>query len=67
MAIVEDGEHAVVRVTAESKAVDLLRGNPRTYTDADQQALFPGDSAFNLVVSQASATVVWPSKDFFKK
>lgn len=54
-----------ISVSVESSAVDLLRGNPATYSDADQQSLYPGDRAFEYVVSQADAPVVWPSREFF--
>lgn len=67
MSIQEDGDTAVVTLTAESNAVDLLRGTPLTYSDADQQALWPGDRAFEFVVSQAGQVVIWPSREFFFK
>ena len=65
MGINEDGAQATVSVTAESAAVDLLRGSPSTYSDADQQALFTGDVAFAFVVSQVDQPVVWPSREYF--
>ena len=37
MSIGSDGEREVIRVTAESTAVDLLRGTARYYTDTDQR------------------------------
>lgn len=55
----------VISLTVESSAVDLLRGNPLTYSDADQQALYPGDLAFEYVVDQADKPVIWPSREFF--
>lgn len=67
MAISEDGQTAVVRVTVESGAVDLLRGNPQTYNDGDQQAIYPGDLAFEFVVDQAAKPVVWPAREYFLK
>lgn len=67
MSIGEDGQQAEIRVTAESNAVDLLRGTPSTYSDADQQALYPGDLAFSYVVSQIDQPVIWPSREFFYK
>ncbi len=67
MSIGEDGMQAEIRVSAESNAVDLLRGTPVTLTDADQQALFPGDLAMQYVVSQIDQPVVWPSREFFFK
>jgi len=65
MSIGEDGLQAEIRVSAESNAVDLLRGTPVTLTEADQQALFPGDRAFEYVVSQIDQPVIWPSREFF--
>lgn len=67
MTIVEDGASASIAVTVESSAMDLLRGNPSTYSDADQQAVYPGDLAFNLVVSQVDKPVVWPAKEYYFK
>jgi hypothetical protein len=67
MAIQEDGDRAVVTLTVESAAVDLLRGTPGTYSHADQVAAFPGDRAFEYVVSQADQLVIWPAREFFFK
>ena len=67
MGISEDGQSAAVSVSAESKAVDLLRGTPSTYSDADQQAAFSGDLAFQYFVSQIDQPVVWPSREYFLK
>lgn len=67
MSIREDGETCSVQATAESSAVDLLRGVPVTYTNADQQALHPGDRAFEYVNQQADQPVVWPAKEFFQR
>jgi hypothetical protein len=65
MSIEEDNNQATISATAESAAVDLLRGNLSTYSDADQQALFPGDVAFEYVVSQVDQPVVWPAREYF--
>ena len=46
MSIAEDETGVTITATAESGAVDLLRGAPLTYSDADQQMLYPGDLAF---------------------
>lgn len=67
MSIEEDGNTATVSVTVESAAVDLLRGTPSTYTDADQQALYSGDLAMQYVVSQVDQPIVWPSREYFFK
>lgn len=67
MSIQEDGDKASVSCTAESTAVDLLRGNTLTYSDADQQMLYPGDVAFQYIVSQSETPVVWPARSWFLK
>lgn len=64
MSIVEDGETCTIQVTAESSAVDLLRGAALTYSNADQQMLAPGDRAFEYVLPQANQPVVWPTKEW---
>jgi len=65
MAIVEDGNQAGVQVSAESKAVDLMSGNPMFYSDADQRTVNAYDGSFKFVVSQSDKPVVWPAKEFF--
>lgn len=67
MSISETGDTCTVTATAESTAVDLLRGSAMTYSDGDQQSLYPGDLAFEYVVDQANKPVVWPSKEYFQK
>lgn len=59
------GQAAAIVATAESSEVDLQRGNPLTYSDADQQILFSGDRAFEFVVSDADKRDVWPTREFF--
>lgn len=66
MGIEENGETCTISVSAESSAVDLLRGGPLTYSDADQKSLFPGDRAFEFIVSQANTPIIWPSKLWFQ-
>lgn len=63
----EDGEHGVINVTAEGKAVDLLRGNPLLYNDADQQSLVPGDRYYEYVESQSDKSVVWPAAEIHQR
>lgn len=67
MAIAEDGTQASIRVSAESRAVDLLRGTPWFYNDADQVAINASDRAFKYVVDQIDKPVVWPAKSWFYK
>lgn len=65
MSIGEDGTTANIRVTAESRAVDLLRGNVSFYSDADQTKINPTDRSFKFVVDQIDKPVTWPAKTFF--
>lgn len=65
MQISETGSSVSITVTAESCAVDLLRSNPSTYSDADQQAMYAGDRAFEYVVDQTDKPVVWPSREYY--
>lgn len=67
MSMQEDGDNASISCTAESTAVDLLRGAALTYSDADQQTLYPGDRAFEYIVSQSDTPVVWPARSWFLK
>jgi hypothetical protein len=65
MSIQEDGETCSVSATAESSAVDLLRGNTLTTSNADQQFLYPGDRAFEWVIPQEGVPIVWPTKQYY--
>ncbi|MBS0430497.1 MAG: hypothetical protein JSR41_24690 [Proteobacteria bacterium] len=65
MSIEEDGETCTIAATAESSAVDLLRGSPLTYSDADQKALYPDDRFFEYLLSQVNVPVVWPDRNYF--
>lgn len=67
MPIEEDGATAAIALTAESKALDLLRGQVLRYTDADQQQLYPGDRAFEYVVDQSNEAVTWPAREWLFK
>ncbi len=67
MAIGEDGTSATIGVTAESAAVDLLRGNAWTFTDADQRIVNASDASFSYVLDQIDKPIIWPTKAFFYK
>lgn len=67
MGLSEDGATCRVTATAESTAVDLLRGSPLTTSHADQQSVSPTDRAFEFVAKQADQPVVWPAKEWFYK
>jgi hypothetical protein len=65
MSIEEDGDTCTIAATAESSAVDLLRGSPLTYSDADQKSIYPDDRAFEYLISQVNVPVVWPDRNYF--
>jgi hypothetical protein len=65
MSMGEDGASGTIGLSAENKGVDLLRGNPLVYNEADQQSLYATDRYFEYVVSQSDQPVVWPSKAWF--
>jgi hypothetical protein len=67
MSITEDGEKCSIVMTAESKGVDLLRGNPLLYNDADQRSLYENDRIFQYVNSDADKPVIWPKREWFFK
>ena len=64
MSIEENGDTCTISVTAESNEVDFLRGSPLTYSHVDQQALFPGDMAFEYVLPQEGKPIVWAGKQW---
>ncbi len=67
MLTVEDRpDGAVVTLTAEHMRALWDRARPLRYTDAAQQALYPGDKCCEFVASLAEAQIVWPGKAFFK-
>ena len=65
MSIGEDGTSASIAVSAESKAVDLLRGTPWFYTDEDQKLVNATDRAFKFVVDQIDKPITWPAREFY--
>lgn len=65
MPISADGQTCTITATAESSAVDLLRGNAMTNSNADQQALYPGDRSMEYIVAQAEVPIVWPTKQYY--
>lgn len=65
MSIGEDGTQASIRVSAESKAVDLMRGTPQFYSESDQTAIHPADHSFKYVTDQIDKPVIWPARAFF--
>lgn len=54
-----EGETATVSMTVENRLVDLERARVRRYTDADQQAEYPGDLAFQFVAGLVEKEITW--------
>jgi len=65
MGITEDGEKSVIHVSAESKAIDILRGTPTFYSDAEQRAINATDTSFKYVIDQIDKPIVWPARGYF--
>ncbi len=49
-------------LTCESRLVDLERAEVRRYTDADQQAEYPGDRFFEFVPALQEAEIKLPAR-----
>lgn len=64
----EDGTpEATVRVTAEHRLIAWREPQLVRHSDEDQKRLNPGDKFYEYAASIAEATLVWPSKEFFKQ
>lgn len=55
----QEGETATISLSVENRLVDLDRPRVRRYTDADQQAEFPGDKGFEFVASIVEKELTW--------
>lgn len=67
MSVTDGKASATISVSSESAMLDLLRPTGIYYNDIDQQALNPGDQAFQYVNDQVDQKIVWPTAAFFKK
>lgn len=59
MPIDDQGETSSITIQAESRMVDLGRARTSRYTDAEQQALYPGDRGCEYVTSLAEKPLPW--------
>lgn len=66
MQIEDSPDGATVVIQAEHALALWDKPRPLRYTDAAQQALYPGDKCCEFVASLAEAQIVWPGKAFFK-
>jgi hypothetical protein len=67
MSVSDGKDSATLSVSSESAMLDLIRPTGIYYNDIDQQALNPGDLAFQYVNDQVDQKIVWPSAKFFEK
>lgn len=63
--IEESANGAYFNATAESFAVDLLRGSPMVINQADQLVVDVTDTAFKYVTDQVGKQVIWPTREWF--
>jgi hypothetical protein len=56
---IEVGDKATITLTGESRLIDFLRPRISRYTDAEQQALYPGDLGLQYVNDLQEANVPW--------
>lgn len=57
--LVSMGETATIQVALENPMADWDRPRLRRYTDADQQARYPGDLFFEFVAETETRDIVW--------
>lgn len=57
--ILDGAAEAVIALTVENRLRDLERPRLRRYTDADQQAAFPGDRGFAFVPALQELEILW--------
>ncbi len=55
----ELGKLSTLTLTVESRLVDWMRARIRRWTDADQQAEYPGDKGLEYVSQMAEKELVW--------
>lgn len=67
MAVQDGPDRALITVTAEHYAIDLLRPTTSVYSDAEQRRLYPGDPSLQYVVQQAETRIVWPAASYGRK
>jgi hypothetical protein len=61
-AIQDDGSTATIELSYENLLVDLFRPGSLRYTNAQQQARFPGDKGLAFVTAMAEKNLVWGGK-----
>jgi len=59
MQIIDAGDTAQVRLTCESRLIDLQRPRERRYTHEDQQELHPGDRGLEYLAGLQGREIAW--------
>ena len=59
MHIADAGDSAQIRLTCESRLVDLRRARERRYTDEDQKEMYPADRGLEYVAGLQDREVAW--------
>ena len=66
MQIADGGDSVAITITAEHIMATWDRARTVRYTDAQQQALYPGDLGLQYIAELEEATLVWPDRSFFQ-
>ncbi len=67
MSVSDSADQSTITLTAESRFADFARARERRFSDADQQAAYPGDKFFEFLPQMAEKTIIWPAASFFRK
>jgi hypothetical protein len=67
MTLADDSPSGALRVTAEHRLVRWDTPRPTRFSDEDQRAISANDGFFKNSAAVASATLVWPFKEFFRQ
>lgn len=65
MMLEDSPDQCLAVITAEHMLAVWDRPRVVRYTDAQQQALYPGDLGLQYIEEMAEASIVWPGKEFF--
>ena len=61
MTISDGGDTATIKLTAESRLIDLDRSRERRFTSEDQKIEFPDDKGLEYVDDLQDKEIVWGS------
>lgn len=67
MSISDGVPTAVLQVSAEHSAIDLLRPVTSLYSDAEQRRLYSADPSLQFIADQVDMKIVWPAAEWFRK